>query len=177
MEPGGMSQSPAMELIVVRHAIAEDRATFARSGRPDAERALTAAGRRKFERGARGLRRLVASVDLVATSALARAVETAEILARAYGGIRTVRLAELAPDAEPSALLAWLRRRRGTVALVGHEPHLSALVELLLAGQPTGFVALKKGGACLLSLPRATRGAAELRWLLTAGQLRRIRAG
>ena len=167
-----------MDLLVVRHAIAEDREVFARSGMGDEERPLTAEGRRKFERGARGLRRLVSSVDVVATSALVRAIETGRILADAYDGVRTVRLAELAPKAEPGALLPWLRRqRRRTVALVGHEPHLSALVELLLAGEPGGVLALKKGGACLLSLPRPeSAGSAELRWLLTAAQLRRLGA-
>lgn len=169
-----------MDVLVVRHAIAEDREAFGRSGRPDRERPLTADGRRKFERGVRGLRRLVKEIDLVATSVLARAVETGRILSDAYGGVLTVRLAELAPEAEPSALLGWLgrQRRRRTVALVGHEPHLSALVELLVAGEPSGFLTLKKGGACLLSLRgRASARRAELRWLLTAGQLRRLGAG
>lgn len=168
-----------MDLLVVRHAIAEERAAFARSGKKDDERPLTAAGRTKFEEGVRGLRRIVKSIDLLATSPLVRATETGAILADRYGGIRTVRLAELAPDAKPAALLGWLRaQRRATIALVGHEPHLSALVELLLTGKPAGFVGLKKGGACLLSLPKpASAGGAELRWLLTAGLLRRLGAG
>jgi phosphohistidine phosphatase len=166
-----------MELLVVRHAIAEDRDEFARTGKPDGERPLTAEGRRKFVRAARGLHRLVESVDLLATSGLTRADETADLLVAEYGRLRTVRLRELAPDAQPTALVAWLRaqRRRGTVAVVGHEPHLSAFVELLLAGRSSGFVELRKGGACLLALAKpAVPGGAELRWLLTAGQLRRL---
>jgi phosphohistidine phosphatase len=166
-----------MELLVVRHAIAEDRDEFARTGAPDEERPLTPDGRRRFARTARGLHRLVESVDLLATSGLRRADETAELLAAEYGRLRTVRLRELAPDAKPAALVTWLeaQRRRGTVAVVGHEPHLSALVELLLAGRSSGFVELRKGGACLVALPRpAAPGGAELRWLLTPGQLRRL---
>lgn len=166
-----------MELLVVRHAIAEDREEFARTGKPDAERPLTPEGRRRFVKGARGLRRLVPSLDLLATSGLARADETAELLAAAYDGLRIVRVAELAPDAGPAALLPWLRRqrRREAVGVVGHEPHLSALVEFLLAGRPSGFVELRKGGACLVSFAKAAAGGGgELRWLLTAGQLRRL---
>jgi phosphohistidine phosphatase len=166
-----------MDLLVVRHAIAEDRAVFGKTGKDDGERPLTDAGRKRFEKGARGLRRLVPEIDLVATSTLARAVQTGELLADAFGGMRTVRIEELAPDASPEALLPWLRgqRRRELVAIVGHEPHLSTLVELLLTGRQTGFVELKKGGACLLALPKAAApGGAELRWLLTAGQLRRL---
>jgi phosphohistidine phosphatase len=166
-----------MELLVVRHAIAEERAAFSSAGKDDAERPLTPAGRRKFRRGARGLRRLVPSIDVLATSALVRAVETAEILQKTYRMDEVHCLRELEPDASPAALLAWLRseRRRRVVAVVGHEPHLSMLVEYLLTDGERGFVDLKKGGACLLALERdPLPGRAELRWLLTASQLRRM---
>jgi phosphohistidine phosphatase len=164
-----------MDLLVVRHAIAEDREVFARTGKDDGERPLTADGRKKFEKGARGLVRLVPSIDLLATSTLARATQTADVLVDAYGRLRVVRLAELAPGSKPAALLPWLgsQRRRPTVAVVGHEPHLSTLVELLLTGRSGDFLELKKGGACLLSFARQpAAGGAELRWLLTASQLR-----
>lgn len=167
-----------MELLVVRHAIAGDREAFARTGEDDARRPLTAEGRRRFEKGARGLRRIAGAPDLLATSLLERAVQTGELLDAAFGGgLRTVRLGELAPDAEPEALLRWLRRapRRGRVAVVGHEPHLSRLVALAIAGRPADLVELKKGGACLLDLGASPRpGRARLLWLLTAAQLRRI---
>jgi phosphohistidine phosphatase len=166
-----------MELLVVRHAIAEDPDAFADTGKDDAERPLTAEGRRRFAKGARGLRRLVERLDVLATSSLARAVQTGEILEAEWGTVATERLDELSPEADPAALLGWLRRRRGQglVAVVGHEPHLSRLVEHLLVGRRGGFVSLKKGGACLLSLGGApSAGRATLRWLLTAGQLRRL---
>src|SRR5512142_1942018 len=166
-----------MELLIVRHAIAEARGAFARSVTGDAERPLTAEGRRRFEKGARGLRRLVPRLDLVATSPLARAVATGEILAAAFDGAPLERLDALAPDAAPEALLAWLRRhpRDHAVAIVGHEPGLGSLVALLCAGRSAPFVELRKGGACLLAVSRRVRpGTARLRWLLTAGQLRRF---
>jgi phosphohistidine phosphatase len=166
-----------MELLVVRHAIAEDREVFAETGADDSERPLTQEGRRKFEKGARGLRKLVRSIDLLATSHLVRAVQTGELVEAACEVDDTQRLDELSPDADPAALVAWLRRRRRhrLIAVVGHEPHLSRLVEHLLVSRPAGFVELKKGGACLVALgnaPAAGRG--TLRWLLTAGQLRRL---
>jgi phosphohistidine phosphatase len=167
-----------MDLLVVRHAIAEDRETFAQTGQDDGERPLTAEGRRKFERGVRGLRKLVEAIDLLATSSLVRATQTGEHLEEAYGISRTVRLRELAPEADPSSLLPWLRRhaRQPVVAVVGHEPHLSGLVEVLLTGRRSGFVDLEKGAACLLGLgTRPAPGRATLRWLLTAAQLRRLR--
>ncbi len=170
-----------MDLLVVRHAIAEERDAFAaQGGADDAERPLTGEGRRRFERGARGLRTLVDSVELLATSPLLRALETAEILADVYGIEIGARLRALAPDAKPAELVPWLRRqrRRRLVAIVGHEPHLSSLVEHLLVGRRGGFVELKKGGACLLALGESPApGRAKLTWLLTAGQLRRLADG
>jgi len=65
-----------MDLLIVRHAIAEERDAFSETGKDDAERPLTPGGRRKFKRGARGLRRIAPSIDVLATSALVRAVET-----------------------------------------------------------------------------------------------------
>jgi phosphohistidine phosphatase len=168
-----------MDLLVVRHAVAEERDVFAETGEDDSRRPLTPAGRRKFKRGARGLRRLVPSVDLLATSALTRALETADILQKVYGIDSAVRLKELEPDSSPSALVRWLRRqrRRRLVGVVGHEPHLSRLVEYLLTGETHGFVDLKKGGACLLALGDVpSAGHAELRWLLSASQLRKFGA-
>lgn len=166
-----------MDLLVVRHAIAEDRAAFARTGKDDAERPLTPEGRRKFERAARGLRKIVDSVDLLATSTLVRAIETGEILEASFGVDASARLDELAPGASLPPLVEWLRRRRRhrTVAVVGHEPHLSRLIAHLLVGRSSGFVALKKGGAVLLDLGAAPgAGGARLRWHLTPAQLRRL---
>ena len=167
-----------MELLVVRHAIAEEREDFAETGEDDARRPLTAEGRRKFEEGARGLREVAGEIDLLATSFLDRATQTADILEGAWDGkLRTVRLRELAPDADPAALLRWLRRqaRRRRVAVVGHEPHLSTFVAHALTARREDLVELKKGGACLLDLGRSPEaGRARLRWLLTAAQLRRL---
>ena len=167
----------ALDLLVVRHGVAKDREAFARTGADDGERPLTRRGRREFKEAARGIARLVGEVDVIATSPLVRAVETAERLARALGMARAVRRAELEPGAPPRGLLAWLAKRgRGaTVAVVGHEPDLSRLVSLLAAGRAADFVELDKGGACLLSFEGAPRaGGATVRWLLTQPQLRRI---
>jgi len=61
--------------------------------------------------------------------------------------------------------------------IVGHEPQLSGLVSLLLTGSPDGLHLRFKKGACVaLSVPkRFERGGAELGWMLTQRQLRRLR--
>ena len=47
-----MATDDRLTLLLIRHAIADDRATFARTGRPDRERPLTAEGRRKMRSAA-----------------------------------------------------------------------------------------------------------------------------
>jgi phosphohistidine phosphatase len=167
-----------MRLLVIRHGPAGDRDEFAFTGKPDAERPLTKDGREKMKKAAAGLARAVDALDLVATSPLARAVQTAEIVADAFGGMDLTIIDELAPERAPGDLLPWLRGhdRDVSLAVVGHEPHLGLLVGWLLTGRHESFVELKKGGAVMLSLGETPQaGAAKLLWALTPGQLRRLR--
>jgi phosphohistidine phosphatase len=165
-----------VELLVVRHAIAEDREAYAASGEDDALRPLTREGARKMKRAARGLARLAPRVDLLATSRLVRAVQTARILASALGLDRFEEIPQLAPGSRPETLAAWLRvRRAGAVAVVGHEPHLGRLVAWLVTGSQQPPLVLRKGGACLLRFSGAVRGGtAELRWFASPSLLRRL---
>jgi phosphohistidine phosphatase len=169
-----------VRLLVVRHAIAEDRVAFAATGKEDDERPLTDEGRRRMEQGARGLKQLVPALDLVATSPLVRALQTAEILAAAYGGVAMEQVRALAAGGDPETVVEWLRGRRAgdTVAVVGHEPDCSILVSHLLTGADASFVQLKKGAACLLEFAdRPAAGTGVLRWALAPKQLRLIGGG
>jgi phosphohistidine phosphatase len=164
-----------MQLLVIRHAIAEDRDAFAATGKDDSERPLTKRGERKMRDVAVGLARLVDSLDAIGASPLLRAQQTARIVAEAYGsgGVDTVEA--LAPESEPSASLDWLTQHRSAqaIAIVGHEPHLGALVTWLMTGQSESRVTLRKGGACLLELSdRPAAGGGTLQWALTPSQLR-----
>jgi phosphohistidine phosphatase len=171
-----------MNLLVIRHAIAEDRETFGRTGQDDELRPLTSEGRRKMKEVARGLHGLVPDLDVLATSPLVRAAQTAEIVAKAYGQKETAEAAQLRPSAPPQSLLEWLekhgtdsREPDSAVAVVGHEPHLGMFVSWLLTGRQRSFVELKKGGACLLELDASMKPThAKLLWLLSPAQLRRL---
>lgn len=167
-----------MDLVVIRHGIAEDRDAFAASGKDDALRPLTDEGRKKMRGVARGLTTVVPSLDLLASSPLVRARQTSDIVARAYSGLPVTEIPELKPDQSPDAFVEWLRSesRRNAVAAVGHEPLLGAIVSLLLGGRQGSFIDFKKGGACLVGFSdRVAPGAGVLRWLLTPGQLRDLR--
>jgi phosphohistidine phosphatase len=166
-----------MKLLVVRHGPAEDREAFAATGQPDDLRPLTQRGRRRTKRAARGLDTLVVGIDVLASSPLTRARQTAELLGERLGGGEIVTLPELAPDAPADALVPWLEQQtaEGVVALVGHEPHLGFLVGWLLTGRHDSFVELRKGGACLLEFDGAVAaGDAMLVWALAPRHLRAL---
>lgn len=168
------------KLLVIRHAVAEVAAAASDQGRDDAQRELTAAGRAKFTEASKGLLRIVDKIDVLATSPLLRAVQTAEILQRGYG-VRPIEIKPLLPAATPGALSKWCRERGddGCIALVGHEPGLSAWVSELLTGQSGPILQLKKGSACLIEVDFGAPGSqpsAMLLWLLRQSQLRQIGA-
>src|SRR2546423_8405191 len=140
-----------MRLLVVRHAIAEDREAFARSHKDDATRPLTPDGRRKMERAALGLRELVPELDVLAASPYKRAIETAEIISAAFGGLSVERVPDLAPGAGVDRVVSWLadRHARRSVAVVGHEPDPRQLGLAPLPSPHRPFPEPRKGPARL----------------------------
>jgi phosphohistidine phosphatase len=160
-----------MQLLVVRHAIAVDQEEWQGD---DAQRPLTDEGRKKMKRVAQGLRRLVDDLGLLAASPLVRAQQTAQILAAAYDDVAITTVPTLAPGQSPGAVARWLQdTRRDTVTIVGHEPGLSNIVSWLVAGGDRSFLELKKGGACMVEVPReAGRGSGMLVWALWPSHLR-----
>jgi phosphohistidine phosphatase len=166
-----------LQLVLIRHGAAEARDDFAAMGRSDRERPLTAVGRKRMREAAAGLGILGVRLDLLATSALARAAETAEIVAKALDGPAPVTLELLEPGRDPRELVRWLaaQPQPGCVACVGHEPDLGEAASLLLSGRGHSHVRFKKGAACLLELPdEISPGTAELVWSMPPGALRRL---
>jgi len=164
-----------MEIIFLRHAPAADKEAWARTGKPDSERALTTDGRKRAREAAKGLAAFVETVDLVATSPWSRARETAEIAAKAFGA-PLVESNYLLPHRSPGSLAGWLSGLDGErVIVVGHEPHLSKVVSWLLAGGASrSFVGLKKAQAVMLETKKAAAGSATLIWSLPPKVLRAL---
>ncbi|HSB67949.1 MAG TPA: phosphohistidine phosphatase SixA [Candidatus Methylomirabilis sp.] len=167
-----------MELYILRHAIAVTRGT---AGFPqDSERPLTDAGRAKLRRVVRGMNALGLGFDLILSSPSVRARQTAQDVASQMGAEKKLRLTpHLAPDGDPRALvrqIASLGAASGRILLVGHEPCLSELISLLVSGDARTAITLKKAGLCKLTVQRLRHGrCAVLEWLLTPGQMERIR--
>ena len=136
-------------LWLIRHAHAVEAAQ-------DTVRPLSKRGRRQI----RSLARLLGASDALRPdqiwhSPLVRSRQTAELLVRRLGlDAPLISMAGLMPDDAPPAIARRLKALRCNVAVVGHEPHLSALASLLVAGaaEPAIFI-LKK--CAVLALERA----------------------
>lgn len=174
-----MAALVVVEIYLVRHAVAEDR--DAARWPDDALRPLTAAGIERFARAARGLARLVPTVERVLSSPYARAWQTSEILRDEAGWPAPEAHDALAAARPADAALAVLRDRSetGSLALVGHEPYLSSLASILLAGDDTAVqFELRKGGVIALTcLEDPGAGGAVLRWSATPKILRALDVG
>ena len=159
-----------MEIWLLRHAAAEDRAA---SGR-DADRTLTEDGHRRAREVARGLAALEPEIELILTSPYWRARQTAEPAAQALQ--LTSRLREtraLEPERDPSEILEEIRAENvESVLLVGHEPHLGALLGRLVSGGPGLEIPLKKAAVARVSW--SGTGAGSLRALLPPKVLGRL---
>lgn len=163
-----------MQLLVIRHAIAEDREAFAATGRADEARPLTNEGARKMGRCARGLQALVPTIDTLVSSPLTRAQQTAEIVRKRYELDRVEEAPELEPNVAVADVVRGLGRYGdGLVAIVGHEPQLGRLVTYLISGVDRAAVQLKKGAACLLEFEGAPeRSGGTMRWSASPRMLR-----
>lgn len=157
-----------MKLILVRHAAAIERC----EGIPEEQRYLTAEGRAFFRKTARTMLKNGVEPCLILSSPLARAVQTADILAEALSFIGPVALRnELAPGFSFGELRRLLDeyRQADEVVIVGHEPDLGAIVSTLL-NLPDGC-ALGKGVAVKLKLGRDFQLPASFKWLASGKKL------
>ena len=164
-----------MRLLIIRHAIAVERGT---PDIPDEERPLTRKGERRFRQAARGLARIEARPDVLLTSPLPRARQTAEIAAQAWGKVKAKKADVLAGGsfAEIAGILDKLPRDI-TVALVGHEPDVSELLAAILGSKDTAAFAFKKGGVAAVEVAGPLGQGVALLWAMPPRLLRRIGRG
>jgi phosphohistidine phosphatase len=123
-----------VDLILWRHAEAKEG--------DDADRELTAQGRRDAQQMAEWLRSQPRRETMVLSSPSRRAMQTAETL-----GLPVMVKAQLGLGASTPDLLgaAGWPDQAGSVILVSHQPALGRLASLLLAGTEADWT-IKKGG-------------------------------
>lgn len=167
-----------MDLYILRHGLAVDHGAL---GFPrDSDRPLTPKGERKLWQVAEAMEALGLSFDLILSSPYARARQTAEIIAAAFNAARKLEFSDtLVPSGKVKDLISVINGSKplpDTVLLVGHEPHLSELISLLISGNAAALVLMKKGGLCKLTSESFKAGrCATLEWLLTPKQMALMR--
>jgi phosphohistidine phosphatase len=137
-----------MEVYFLRHGEAQKSA-----GRSDAERPLTEAGAAQMEREASSIARLGLRPDLIISSPLVRARQTAEIVARGLRLAEAPRVDErLSPGFDLEALALILREHDTCAALmlVGHEPDFSRTILACTGGR----VECRKGSLARVDFER-----------------------
>lgn len=154
-----------------RHGPAVPRGT---PGVAEDDRPLTPEGREKTARAAKGLRSLDLGFERIFTSPLARALQTAEILAEVLELPRPELLELLIPGTPPRRLLAELGKLKADAPLlVGHEPLLSGAVLQAIGSAVAGSIELKKAGLAVVEFrTKGPRPEGTLKLLLAPGVLR-----
>lgn len=134
---------PERTLILLRHA----KSDWA-GGRADLDRPLAKRGRRQAPEAGRWLAAHVDPIDLAVVSPARRALSTWELVAAELGVPPPTRVEDRAYAASEQELLALVQELSddlGTVVLVGHNPGLEDLVEVLTgewAPMPTSALAV-----------------------------------
>jgi len=152
-----------MEIYFLRHG---DAGTTAGWKGSDAERPLSKEGTARMEEEAAAIAELRPTLDMVLTSPLVRARQTAEIVARKLRLMKALFVEErLAPGFEASLLQQILVERHPTrgVMVVGHEPDFSRVISACIGG---GAVECKKGSLIRVDIDDVPSLRGILVWLL-----------
>jgi phosphohistidine phosphatase len=143
-----------MILYIVRHAIAVPHGY---PGIEDNDRALTNEGISKMKQISTGLCRLEYVPEVILSSPLVRARQTAEILLQAFGkGIELKNFSALAPSGARQELYREIsslgKNRIKSLMIVGHQPDLGEIAGEIAFGSSKNYIELKKGGVCAIEL-------------------------
>lgn len=142
-----------MELYFIRHGIAEERTNL----QSDQQRHLTEEGYQKTTQVTQKILKLGIKFDLILSSPLIRAKETADIFAK-IGLSKNIEIFEaLAPDGKMDKFISWIQdslynKPENKIALIGHQPDLANWAEKLLWKEKNDQIILKKAGIIGLKL-------------------------
>lgn len=166
-----------MELYIIRHGDAIDHNDPQVTG--DAMRWLTDKGREEVAVSARLLAKLGVVPDLVLTSPMVRARQTAEIVSEMIGPSGGPEVSDhLVYGGSLAGVLADIteRDRPQRIVLAGHMPSVGALVGYLAWGTPENEVPFRTGELCRIDLPddAPMPGNGDLRWLIPPKIARKI---
>ncbi|MGH9148199.1 MAG: phosphohistidine phosphatase SixA [Vicinamibacterales bacterium] len=163
----------AAELYLIRHGVAAERGD---AWPDDNKRPLTDDGVKRLRKIARGLIEIGVGFEVILTSPLVRAKQTAELIASELKPDPPITVTDaLSPGASYASVLDELGKhsRRRRIALVGHEPGMGALAARLMGSRQA--LEFKKGGIARIDVAALPpTGAGNLAWFLPPKLLRKL---
>jgi phosphohistidine phosphatase len=153
-----------VQLYLLRHGDAVTNAF------DDASRTLSPLGEEQVRCMARLLKKLNVRFDGILCSPLTRAQQTACIAMDTLGGNDVTITEHLLPTSDHRQIFNQLNGQSWeSVLLVGHEPHLSTLISLLVSDSRNARVEMKTSGLalCTASSP-VEKGNGVLRWIVNS---------
>ena len=143
-----------MEVYLIRHGIAAERGTY----NNEEQRPLIKKGVNRTTRVAESLLNRGLKLDLILTSPLVRAAQTADIFQQVGIAKKIETFTFLKPNRAIAEWLAWLEQYQpkhpeAKIALVGHQPDLGNWAEMLLWGTIQGQIEVKKAGVIGIKIP------------------------
>lgn len=162
-----MVHNTGMVIYFLRHASAGAK-QFSNAAN-DEKRPIDKVGEVQSHDVGRALAYIGVTANVIISSPLTRAVQTANIVAQELGHEEKVVLdAALRPEASFEQFKALLNRHKDKLAImvVGHDPSMTEFVNRVLSGGgPLSAVEMKKGGVA--KVEKELRRPAILRWLIT----------
>ncbi|OAI47518.1 hypothetical protein AYO44_09400 [Planctomycetaceae bacterium SCGC AG-212-F19] len=156
-----------MDLYVIRHA---DAQPLSETITDDAERPLTDTGIAQSKALGQCLQRLGVRLDVVLTSPLLRARQTAEELVKVWSKpAPPVEVVDALVDASKRKKLSSVVRdvAKESIALIGHQPDLAVYAGWLIGSKKANLDLDKSGVACIRCPEAPDRGSGTLLWLVT----------
>ena len=147
-------------ILLVQHA-------EAKSKKEDPERRITERGREETIRVAKFFKESIGlQVDRIVHSTKTRAKQTAEILAQYLNPTKGIsQESDLEPTADPNIWSEKLRRIDENIMIVGHLPHLSRLLSILILGTPEIEI-VKFRYSNIVCLERDEEGSWRILWII-----------
>ncbi len=160
-----------MDLYILRHGKAEP---YGHRFPSDGIRPLSKKGLKRTQLSAKGMKAANVKVDLIVSSPLLRARQTAEIVHEGLGMDEPIQFSETLASGDVRLILSTIEAHSSLsgLMLVGHEPTLSELISTVASGSYHTAFNLKPGGMCKLNLSAVSLSrSATIEWFVTPKQL------
>ena len=153
----------------------------------DTKRQLTVSGKKEVVEIAKSLKKLGVNFNVIISSPLTRAFQTAKIIAEEYNLTEQIEQSEdLKPNGSKDSLSNKLSKLSidSVILIVGHEPYLSSMINDIISNSDTdrnynknhnNNIILKKAGLSRIKITSTVpKFKGELRWLLTPRILKKL---